>query len=138
MRKLVIAMAICLLLALFMGAQTTSLLSAPTMNTPSSLFDLSKEKAMLKNIEYKLATGSTGNIAAEQQIMSQNAKMMADNVYAGTSTELNSRMNKTTPTVKAPKSTITKPSTNLQGTFKSLKNMELGTQNTKKAILEKL
>ena len=93
MRKLVIAMAICLMLALFMGAQTTSLLSAPTMSTPSSLFDLSKEKAMLKSIEYNLATGNMGNIAAEQQMMNQNAKMTADKIYANTTTDLNSRMN---------------------------------------------
>ena len=138
MRKLVIALAICLLLALFMGAQTATSLSTPTMNTPGSLFDMSKEKALLKSIEYKLATGNTGNIAAEQQMMDQNARMSADNIYASTTTELNSRMTSPTATVKAPKSTITKPTTNLQGTFKSLKNMELGTQNSKKAILEKL
>ena len=138
MRKLVIALAICFVLALFMGAQAATSLTAPTMNTPSSLFDMSKEKALLKNIEQKLATGGTGNIAAEQQIMNQNARLMADNIYAGTTTQLNSRMTKPTATVKAPKTAITKPTTNLQGTFKSLRNMELGTQNSKKAILEKL
>ncbi len=138
MRKLVIAMAICLVLALFMGAQTATSLNAPTMMSSNSLFDMSKQKATLKNIENKLATGNTGNIDAQQQMMSQQAKLMADNVYGSTTSELNSRMTKPTATIKAPKTTITKPTTNLQGTFKSLKNMELGTQNTKKAILEKL
>jgi len=138
MRKLVIALAICLVLALFMGAQTATSLSTPALNTPGGLFDMSKEKATLKSIENKLATGNTGNIAAEQQMMDQNARMTADNIFAGTTTELNSRMTSPTATIKAPKSTITKPTTNLQGTFKSLRNMELGTQNSKKAILEKL
>jgi hypothetical protein len=137
MRKLVITMAICLVLALFIGAQTATSLNAPTMMS-NGLFDMSKQKATLKNIENKLATGNTGNIAAEQQMMSQKAKMSADDIYGTTTSELNSRMNKTTAPIKAPTTGITKPTTNLQGTFKSLKNMELGTQTAKKAILEKL
>lgn len=136
MRKLVIALAICLVLALFMGAQAATSLTAPTMKTSSSLFDLSKEKALLKNIEKKLLTGGTGNIAAEQQMMDRNARLMADNIYAGTTTQLNSRMTKPTATVKAPKTTITKPTTNLQGTFKSLQNMDFGATTLKKAFLE--
>ena len=136
MRKLVIALAICFVLALFMGAQAATSLTASTMNTPSSLFDMSKEKALLKNIEKKLATGGTGNIAAEQQIMNQKARLMADNIYSGTNTQLNSRMTKPTATVKAPKSTITKPMTNLQGTFKSLQKMDFRTPSIKKALLE--
>ncbi len=93
---------------------------------------------MLKNIENKLATGNTGNIAAEQQIMNQNAKMTADDIYASTTTELNSRMTKPTATIKAPKTRITKPTTNLQGTFKSLKNMDFGTPTLKKAFIDVL
>lgn len=138
MRKIGVALVICLLLVFFMGAQTASSLKAPTMTGTGSMFDLSKSKAELKNIEKKLLTGNTAGIAAVQNSMDGQARLLADNIYANTNAVFKAKKtNKTGPTVtvKAPKTTISKPTTELQNTAKSLEKLNFNAPSLKKAIL---
>jgi hypothetical protein len=137
MRKIGVALVICLLLVFFMGAQTVSALKAPTMTGTGSMFDLSKSKVALKNIEKKLMTGSTAGIAAAQNSMDAQTRLLADGIYADTNAVFKAKKNNTTPTVtvKAPKTTITKPMTNLQDTAKGLEKLDFSAPSLKKAIL---
>lgn len=124
MRKLWVALVICLLLAFFMGAQPVSALKAPTMINPGNIFDLSKSKAELKNIEKKLMTGNP-DIAIPKKILDFNAKQMANKIYTDTSAGMKNAAKMNNTTVKAPRSTITKPKTDLQGKAKSLEHIDL-------------
>ena len=139
MKKFVLALAICLMVAFLLGAQAAAAQSMPTMATQSSLFDLSKQKAMLNEIRYKLATGGTGNIAAGQKAMDSGTRQSANDIYAETSGLLNARMSKPTATVKAPKTAISMPGmpgAGLQSTAKSLENLNFKAPSLKKMFLD--